>query len=215
MPPEDEKTQLPLFEAAELGELSAGAPKRSLKKGEAVWTAGSEPQSVWVVQSGRVNVGIDTHDGGNCLVQFCTRGQGFCPGALIAGTPYPCSAVAATDAVLSVLPRSKVMAYFKRVSPGIRKLITQMSGMLCQAHLNQAMSLDPVKSRMASLLLRLDRQFRHHDLPFNRKELASMSGMTVETASRTLSVWEKSGLIQSRRGALIVKSARDIELAGN
>ena len=37
------------------------------------------------------------------------------------------------------------------------------------------------------------------DFPLSRQDLAEMTGTTLYTVSRTLSQWEKDGLVSSRR----------------
>jgi len=50
-------------------------------------------------------------------------------------------------------------------------------------------------------------------IPFNltRKDLAAMAGLTLETASRVLSKWEKSGWVRSGRGWVEVRDPRALE----
>jgi CRP/FNR family transcriptional regulator len=50
-------------------------------------------------------------------------------------------------------------------------------------------------------------------LPFTRQELADMTGTTVESAIRTLSKWEKQGVIKSDRGHIDIKQPRTLEEA--
>jgi CRP/FNR family transcriptional regulator len=196
---------------AEFKQLSAHAVERTLSKGDVLWRAGDDPEAVWLVRDGRANMVIESFEGASAVVHFCTKAQAFCPAAAIAGRPYPCSAVAATDMRVVSVPRSRFMELFRHLPDFARTLLGQMAAQVCDSHCRQAMSTAPVKSRLASLLGSLNRRYAGRALPFTRQELANMSGTTVESAIRTLSQWEKSGVIESDRGSIQVRKARDLE----
>jgi CRP/FNR family transcriptional regulator len=61
------------------------------------------------------------------------------------------------------------------------------------------------------MLGRLHRDYQGGALPFTRQELANMTGTTVESAIRTLSRWEKQGVIRSDRGQIEVRQPQSLE----
>ena len=84
------------------------------------------------------------------------------------------------------------------------------------AHDSVKLSVEPVESRLAAILLRLaDREGvrtkRGVELPFHltRQSLADMSGTTVETAIRVVSRWQRDELVEDRGSRLVV---RDLDL---
>jgi CRP-like cAMP-binding protein len=198
---------------AELKELKRHATERKVAKGDFLWQAGDDPEAVYILQEGRVHMMIDTTEGSASLVHFCTRAQTFCPAAAIAGKPYPCSAQAATDSVVIAVPRSRFMALFDKLPGFARQLLTQMAPQVCESHCHQALSTAPVKSRLASALSSLNERFEGAKIPFTRQELANMAGTTVETTIRTLSDWEKHGVIESGRGSIQVRQLETLEEA--
>jgi hypothetical protein len=48
------------------------------------------------------------------------------------------------------------------------------------------------------------------DLPISRQDLGEMTGTTLYTVSRILSRWEQSGLIESGRERIIIRSPHDL-----
>jgi CRP-like cAMP-binding protein len=198
---------------AELKELSKHAVERKVPKGAFLWRAGDEPSSVYVVKEGRAHMGIEGGDGSTALVHFCTKAQTFCPAAAIAGKPYPCSAVAATEMTLVAVPRARFMALFEKLPGFARQLLTQMAPQVCESHCAQAQSTAPVRSRLATALSSLSRRFKGNAIPFTRQQLADMCGTTVETTIRTLSDWEKDGVIESGRGSIQVRQMEALEEA--
>jgi len=195
----------------ELKELFKPSMERKVPKGQAVWRAGDDPDAVWMVKEGRANLVIEGVEGGASMVHFCTKAQAFCPAAAIGGQPYPCSAVAATDMTVVSVPRAAFMGLVDRLPEFARKLLVQMAAQVCDAHRQKAMSTAPVKSRLASLLGSLSHRYAGRDLPFTRQELADMSDTTVESAIRTLSRWEKSGVIESGRGSIHIHRPQALE----
>jgi CRP-like cAMP-binding protein len=198
---------------AELKELKKYASERRLAKGDFLWRAGDDAEAVYIVQEGRVHMSIEGVEGNTALVHFCTRAQTFCPAAAITGKPYPCSAVAATDLTLIAVPRSRFMNLFNKLPGFARQLLTQMAPQVCESHCLQAQSTAPVKSRLAGALSNLNERFKGAKIPFTRQELANMTGTTVESAIRTLSDWEKHGVIESARGTIQVKHPAALEEA--
>jgi CRP-like cAMP-binding protein len=74
---------------------------------------------------------------------------------------------------------------------------------------------EPVERRIAHALLRLARQAgRETDggveiaFPISRHDVAKMTGTTLHTVSRTLSAWEKDGLVASGRQRIVIRDPR-------
>lgn len=197
----------------EFAALAPRSAERKLHKGEHLWIAGDEPAAVWLIKEGRVNLVFDGADGTSAVVHFCTRAQTFCPAAVLLGGSYPCSAVAATATTVVAVSRSRFMGFFDRLPALAKGLFRPMAQQLCDAHRHQALCTAPVKTRLATLLDGLHRRYAGRDLPFTRQDLANMCGTTVESTIRTLSRWEKAGVIESARGSIHVRHPRAIEKA--
>jgi CRP/FNR family transcriptional regulator len=199
--------------AAEKEALKQHAVERKVAKGDYIWQAGDSPEAVYLVQEGRAHMVIEGAEGNATLVQFCTKAQTFCPAAAIAGKPYPCSARAATDMVVLAVPRSSFMGLVNKLPDFAKQLLTQLAPQVCASHCVQAQSMAPVKTRLATVLASLNQRFKGAKIPFTRQELANMAGTTVETTIRTLSDWEKDGVIESGRGNIQVRQPQALEEA--
>jgi CRP-like cAMP-binding protein len=198
---------------ADLARLKEHGQTRQIAKGETLWAEGSMPETLWHVQSGKVNMVITSADGKDSIVHYCTKAQTVCLAAAISGKPMPCSAVAATDLTLMAIPRRRFLDIFKSLPSFARGIMEQMAGQVCESHRVSAMTATTVKERLADLLGRLHRDFDGRNLPFTRQELANMTGTTVESAIRTLSEWEKEGVIETHRGTITVLRPAALELA--
>ncbi|MBX3035717.1 MAG: Crp/Fnr family transcriptional regulator [Anaerolineales bacterium] len=70
---------------------------------------------------------------------------------------------------------------------------------------------EKVERRLALTILRLASQIGHKsggqiELPLSQQDIAEASGSTIYTVSRTLSEWEKRGLIETGRGRIVMRN---------
>ncbi len=206
-----ESSQLFRLGGADFFAHAGHTAEKDLAKGETLWQAGDDPEAVYLVQKGRVNMVIEGVEGSEAVVHFCTRSQVLCPAAALSGKAFPCTAVAAEPTTVVAVPRSEFLKALNRLPEIARGLMGDMANQVCEAHCRQAQSSAPVKTRLASLLANLNRRYLGRELPFTRQELANMSGTTVESAIRTLSQWEKSGVIESGRGSIHVRKPEELD----
>jgi CRP-like cAMP-binding protein len=97
----------------------------------------------------------------------------------------------------------------------MREMATHMTDALTRV---RELTTARVGPRLAHTLLRLARQCGERTSegvlitqPLTRQELADLTGTTLYTVSRTLSQWDASGLIESRKRLLLIRSLRKLE----
>jgi CRP-like cAMP-binding protein len=74
---------------------------------------------------------------------------------------------------------------------------------------------EKVERRIARALLRLAAQMGTKnesgiELSFTRQDLAEMSGTTLYTVSRTLSDWERQGLVEAGRERVLIRNPHGV-----
>jgi len=84
------------------------------------------------------------------------------------------------------------------------------------------MATQQVEQRIANALLRLINQTGRKvaagieiDFPITRQDLSEMTGSTLHTVSRTLSAWEKQGMVASGRKRITVCEPHQLVLLAN
>lgn len=189
----------------ELDRFAEAARELRHKKGEYIFSEGDEASSVWVLKSGRLDIykystegkphAIETINPGDLFGTLCRLGG--------VGKNYPCTAYAATDSVSIQIPES----IFRNIFNNNPALVSGVCA-LCSQRLNQLQDLscvaqDSVEKRIARTLLDLAKK-NGPKLEITKREVAEISGTTVETAIRTMSRFEKNKWISSTRGHLIV-----------
>lgn len=128
---------------------------------------------------------------------------GVCP--FLCGTPFRGSAVAIDTVVVAQVP-AKVMSQLCLSSAGVNNsLATYMANELVRMNLlAYDFTQKHLRGRMAGTLLNLSAKFPRTDDPgvinvrLTREDLANMSNMTTENASRTISAFKKENLLQTR-----------------
>lgn len=103
----------------------------------------------------------------------------------------------------------------KRVSPALRNLFTRYSDCLLAQVLQSVAcnALHPIEARCARWLLSLQDRLGGNELPITQESLAELLGVQRTYLTRTLKSLQRQGLIDSRRGRVIVCSRADMERA--
>ncbi|KMZ13408.1 transcriptional regulator, Crp/Fnr family [Candidatus Burkholderia humilis] len=178
---------------------------RPVKRGDTLFRSGDEFNALYAVRSGSIKT-VATHD--------CGREQ--ITGLLLAGDAlgldgighgeYQCDAVALEDSSVCVVP----YALFERVCRESDALQKRMFRMMSQAINRESshivrLGLLRADERVARMLLDLSARLARRGyaaaeftLRMTRDDIGSYLGMTLETVSRTLSCFDKLGLIEAQ-----------------
>lgn len=202
-----------LFDASERVDLVAG---KTLLRQEAV------PEAVYLVQSGALRHIVYNPAGTDASLGLVGAGHWLGLGSLY-GLPQPSTIEALIDsAVIAIAPQTvqQLMAQDPALARAFHALTLQQS-IEVQKRLCEMMTLS-VPERLAHCLLRIGREFGREteqglylDVPLTRTHLADLVGTRFETVSRTLSQWERDGLVRSRRQQIwILQQAQLTQLIG-
>lgn len=205
--------QVPLLSGLESGGLAAVAAAAQCREVESrrfFFRQGAPADAVFVLNRGRVKLVQSTPARGRVLLRFIGPGEMFGPAAFD-GRPHPISAEAArwsqavawkTAAMTGLMQRYPVIAI-----NAMREMAVRMQE-LRDRYLELAT--ERVERRIAHAVLRLARQAGWTtesgllliDIPLSRRDLAEMTGTTLYTVSRTLSGWERAGVVEAGRQRL-------------
>lgn len=207
---------LPLFEgiAPAAMRILAGAPRRRWRRGEALWTAGTDARGLLVVLSGRVRV-VRAPGGRQYAVHTEVAGGTLGDVPFFAGGRYPATAVAAEPTVCLVLDRATLaravaadpeLAFrcLGRLAGRVRRLVERLDGQTART----------VRQRLATLLLA--RQDAAGAAPFalgaSQAEAAEELGTVREVLVRELRHLRASGLVSApARGRYRVRDRAGLE----
>ena len=183
---------------------------RNYARDEEIFYQGDPADRVWWVHTGRVKIIYHDQDGREVILEMISPGEAF-GGAVLFFPNQPATAKALEEASIASFP-SEIYARFLLDHPPVTLKLIRMLGARHLSMINmQSLAGERVERRMAHILTKLATRAGRPDaggtlitIPLSRQDLADMSCTTLETAIRTVSRFQKEGLITSRRGGYIL-----------
>lgn len=186
--------------------------QQRLHAGEFAFIEGDRAEAVCVLASGRIKVIRETEEGREVILRMIQPGEVF-GGAGGWGQPcYPASAVALEDALVLLLPAAEFVGLVGRYPDFAQAVIYELGARLREAEARiRDLQTERAARRIARALLRLANKTGVRTeagieigLPLSRQDLAELAGTTLSTASRTLSAWDREGLIVAGRERVVI-----------
>jgi len=213
-------SKVAVFENAAAEEITALAEmgiERQVEEGGFFFFQGDPAEYAYVLLSGRAKLCQIAPDGQQVNLRTIAPHNLFgAIGAVQQNTRYPACAQALEDCSTLALPSLKLHQLIQahpHLSFGMMRLMTGYIQEMQERYREN--STEKVEQRIARVLLRLAGQIGRKadngvELDFSRQELAEMAGTTLYTISRTLSAWEKQGLMNNQRERVILTRPHEI-----
>ncbi|MBC7466654.1 MAG: Crp/Fnr family transcriptional regulator [Bdellovibrio sp.] len=172
-------------------------------KDQNIFLSGANPLGLFSVQSGLVKLESVSENGNAHTLRLYGPGDVIGYRSLFSNESYKASAIAMEDTVVCFIPKNEIFCLFNSHPNLMLNLIQFLSKDLGHAENKWVDQMDKAAlARVAEAILFLSEQFDHAH--WTRKEIADWAGTTSETVIRTLSQFEKDGLIRL--------NGRDIEI---
>lgn len=187
---------------AALREISDDAVLRHYAKNQRVCQTGDPASEVWVVREGRLCVHQCGWKGGMLSIEVMVAGDvsGL---AAVACRTYPGEVTATRDTTLIAIPRETMIRVIEKHPEVAREILYAYGQRIHYIETLLYLSREKVEKRMIAALLYLYHKFGF-SLPLSRAEMGQMAGTTPETAMRVLKNLEERGLLERRRGKVII-----------
>jgi CRP/FNR family transcriptional regulator, dissimilatory nitrate respiration regulator len=208
---------MPLFAGlskAQYEALARIAIRRSLRKGERVFSEGDEGIGFYMVVEGRVKIYKVSAEGKEQILHLFGPGESFGEVSVFTGRGFPADAVTALQTTLLFFPRMAFSALIQKDPALALNMLGQMSMRLRHfADLIEDLSLKEVPGRLAKYLLYLSSKDddREMALDISKGQLASVLGTIPETLSRILAKMHRQGLIRLRGARILILDRRGLE----
>jgi CRP/FNR family nitrogen fixation transcriptional regulator len=182
---------------AATGRMPAGV-QMVLRKGEELFAEGEEAEFFYQVQTGAIRSYKLLSDGRRQIDAFHLNGDIF---GLEAGSEHRFSAEAVGNVTVIAYRRSRLGALIQD-DPAFRdKIMTATLRSLerAQEHmllLGRKTAQEKIATFLLDMAQRVSRDDEHFELPMQRSDIADHLGLTIETVSRTLTQFARSGLIR-------------------
>ncbi len=216
-------SDLPLFadfDQQALVEFLGGAHSNLIKKDSHVFSQDEEAHSFFLLLDGYVRVEQTLPNGDLIIIRYASAGELLGMAPALGRDTYPANSVAVVDCIVLSWPSgmwSGLVGNFPSFAAEAGKTV---GSRLQEAHERIAeMATEQVQQRLANALLRLANQTGKKtadsiliDFPISRQDLSDMTGTTLHTVSRTLSSWEKQGMVRSGRKKIEILSGHQLAL---
>jgi CRP-like cAMP-binding protein len=210
IPPQALLAALPLFKSmdeAALGRLAAASVRRALAKGDVLFRRGDPPEGMYVVVHGQVQL-MATRARRDRLTGVIGRGRSFGEPVMFLERPALVDAVAATDALVLLVPKSVVFAEIDRNPRFARLLLAHLSQRI-ETLVNELerQSAGGGRARLVAYLLRHAGEGRGErviTLPTTKAAIASHLRLTPEHFSRLLHELAAGGVLAVDRRRIVV-----------
>jgi CRP-like cAMP-binding protein len=193
---------VPLFDGlpdGQLEKLAHIAKYRTLKRGEIVFSEGSEADGFYVIVRGRVKIYKLSPEGKEQVLHIVGFSEPFGEVPVFSGGRFPANAQSIEEALLMFFPRSAFVKLIKNDPSLALNMLALLSKRLMQfTGLIEGLSLKEVPSRLASYLLYLsDRAHGSNrlELDIPKTLLANVLGTIPETVSRIFARMTSEGIV--------------------
>ena len=188
---------------------------RAVEEGGFFFYQGELAEHLYILLSGRAKLCQISADGQQVNLRTLNPNQLFgAVGAVDEKALYPACAQTLEDSAALAIRSDEFRRFLEghpHLSFGLMQLMTGYIQEMQERY--RELVTERVEQRIARVLLRLVAQSGRRveegvlvELPFSRQDLAEMAGTTLYTVSRTLSAWEKMGMLQTGRGRVIISN---------
>ncbi|PJF35828.1 MAG: Crp/Fnr family transcriptional regulator, partial [Candidatus Thermofonsia Clade 1 bacterium] len=182
---------------------------------------GEPAHAFYLLQHGKMRLVQHTPEGKD--VTLATFSDGDLIGLIVAlnGDPYPASAEALERCDLLAFQGALMWEIMLQHAPLAVRVVRMLAARLHEAHERiRELSTERVQQRLARSLVRLAHKVGvpqsdgsiYLNMRLSRQDLAQMNGTTLETVSRTLTAWQREGLIEVGREQITILKPTELAL---
>ncbi len=187
--------------------VAARCRVQRVRRGEIVFVEGEPADAVNLLGAGKVKIVRETEEGREVILRLIQPGEIFGGVGGWGEERYPATAVALEDAVVLRVPARDFRGLIASHPDFALAVVRELGLRLREAEARiRELQTERVERRIARTLLRLAgktgvRTERGIEigLPLSRQDLAELSGATLSTVSRTLSAWDREGIVVAGR----------------
>ncbi len=191
--------------------------RRTFEKDEYLFFEGEPAEWLVFVAQGRVKMIKHSESGRETILATFGPGQIVGEVGVLVGDVYPATAQALEPTTTLGLRRAEYVDLVRGHPDLAWALIEELGRRLQRAHETiRSLAVEKVERRVARALLRMANTAgeRLEDagtpgavritVPLSRQDIADMAGTVIETAIRTMSKFQKQGLIETRDGRIVL-----------
>jgi CRP-like cAMP-binding protein len=203
------------FEGLDLSDvktiMAAGTPQR-FAANSVIARQGYSAGHLYLLLSGRLRRFFTTIDGQKIILLRVTAGEVFGEAAVLAKPQeYLISSEAVTNTTALVWSRSTIRGFCSRYPRLLENaLLISFDYLAGYRTAHASLICDSAPQRLAQVLTTLSEGIGHKvpggvELDIRNEELANEAHISLFTASRLLSAWQRQGILEKRRGKILLR----------
>jgi len=194
----------------EIGVILAAAKHRRFSKKSVTTYQGELANQFFLLQSGRMRFFFDTASGRKLVMMWITPGQVFGVSALVVPpVPYLASTEAVQDSIALVWDAATIRSLARQFPQLMMNVFqTAYDYLAWYVATHNALAFQDARERLADILLGYAHSIGERvsggiKFRVTNEELAHAANITVYTASRLMSEWQRTGAISKHRGRIV------------
>ncbi len=201
----------------EVETVLADAKSRRYLANSVVTNQGHPADHLFLLLSGRARFFYITPDGQKTLLLWLPPGDTFGDAAFLSKpVPYLVSAETVKNSYVLVWDRATVrrlVALYPRLVENA--LLIAFDYLVAYRAMHVSLTCHTARQRLATVLVNLASGIGHEvpggiELDVNNEELANEANVTLFTASRLLSEWQRNGIVVKHRGKVLLRSPEQL-----
>jgi len=187
---------------------SYGAQLITLEKDQYLLHSHTFPQNYYQIKSGSVKIASDKNNNNEFIHQFLGRGDPVAETFLLSETLYTINAIALSKVTVFVLSRDKFLDLLGKHAEVVMKLYQfNCQYVNYQRELLNLVAYSDPKSKIIAVIdyfKKLEKSLQpfQYEIPYTRKQLASLTGLRTETVIRTVKLLEKENSVKIVEGKI-------------
>lgn len=188
---------------------SLGAKVEDYNIGDVIFSEGGAPLYYYQIIEGDVKLNNYNEDGKEMIQSILTTGQSIGEFLLFADKTYPVNAIAITPCRVLKLTKSKFLLLLENYPEVHIDIIQSLSdNMYFKFVMGQIFSTQNTSTKLKALMDYL-KSFQKDQTPFSfqipltRQQMASLTGLRVETTIRTLKQMEKDHIVKIKNRKIL------------
>ncbi len=192
------------FNEEEISRVSGLIIRRQYKKGELIILEGARPESLIIINSGRVKAYRNTIEGKEHILYIFSEGDFFGEKNLLLNQEATYNAEALEDTGICTINKKAFQELMREYPELSFKVMEELCSRLARLENTiESMGTKNVELRVNSVLMEFSEKYGRYDpkgilveLPMSREGIANYIGLTRETVSRKMSLLQEEGIIE-------------------
>lgn len=181
----------------EMMEVARITVDKTYDKGEMIYMSGDKGEKLYVVHTGRVKVTRITSSGKEQVIRVLGPGEFMGELSLFSPIPLTDNSEALSKTVVCIIDGKKLKNLMMKHPEIAFKVMEELSKRLDKAeNLIENISLQGVEKRLADTLIQMANAKGEIILEMSKRDFASHMGMSQETLSRRLTIFQDEGMIE-------------------